>query len=47
MESAVPERKAELSKILKTFQSKHDDLDAAIRKALVPVQHTIQFEAVK
>ena len=47
MESAVPERKAELAKILKTFQSKHDDLDAAIRKALVPVQHTIQIEAVK
>jgi hypothetical protein len=47
VESAVPERKAELAKILKTFQSKHDELDSAIRKALVPVQHTIQIEAVK
>jgi lysophospholipase L1-like esterase len=45
MESAVPERKAELTKILETFQSRHDDLDAAIRKALVSVRHSIQIEA--
>jgi hypothetical protein len=45
VQSAVPERNAELASILKTFQSKHDELDAVIRKALVPVQHTIRIEA--
>ena len=45
VQSAVPERNAELASILKTFQSKHDELDAVIRRALVPVQHTIRIEA--
>lgn len=47
IENAVPEVKPELATILKTFQAKHDALEADVAKAMKPVTHVIQIEAAQ
>lgn len=47
LEPAVPEVKAELDAILKTFQTKHDRLEAEVAAAFKPVRHVIKIEAAE
>jgi lysophospholipase L1-like esterase len=46
IQNALPETKPDLDKILKTFQTKHDALETDVAKAMKPVTHVIQIEAV-